>query len=111
MSFFQSELVQDEMNRIAELQEAIYKNVFTFSSMTKEDKLEHVEMMEELLKKQQILYTRMSLSEDPEAKLMKENIMESAKQLGFPPDVDLAYVFSNMTNIIENMKKSLDNTP
>jgi len=63
------------------------------------------------LKKQQILYTRMSLSEDPEAKLMKENIMESAKQLGFPPDVDLAYVFSNMTNIIENMKKSLDNTP
>lgn len=111
MSFFQSELVRDEMNRIAELQEAIYKNVFKFSSMTKEDKLEHIEIMEELLKKQQILYTRMSLSEDPEAKLMKENIMESAKQLGFPPDVDLAYVFGNMSNIIENMRKSLDNTP
>jgi len=40
---------------------------------------------------------------------MKDNIMTSAVQLGFPPDVDLTYVFSNMTNIIENMKKSLDN--
>ena len=78
------------------------------SSMTKEDKLEHIEMLEQLLKKQQVLYTRLSLSDDPEAKQMKENIMISARQLGFPEDVDLGYVFSNMTNIIENMKKSLD---
>ena len=54
MSFFQSEIVQDEMKRIAELQEAIYEKIFSFSSMTKEDKLEHIEMLEELLKKQQI---------------------------------------------------------
>ena len=51
--------------------------------MDSDDKMEHVEMLEELLKKQKILYTRLSLSEDPEAKLMKENILKSAKQLGF----------------------------
>jgi hypothetical protein len=110
MSFFQSEIVQDEMKRIAELQEAIYEKIFSFSSMTKEDKLEHIEMLEELLKKQQILYTRMNLSEDPEAKFMKTSIMESAKQLGFPSDVDLVYVFKNMTNVIDNMKKTIDNS-
>ena len=48
-----------------------------------------------------------SLSDDPEAKLMKENIIKSAKQLGFPSDVDLGYVFSNMSAIIDSMKKSI----
>ena len=28
---------------------------------------------------------------------MKENIIKSAGALGFPPDVDLGYVFSNMS--------------
>jgi len=108
MSLFQSEFVQQEMKEIAEIQEKIYEKVFSFSSMDKTDKLEHVEMLEELLKKQQVLYTRMSLSDDPEAKQMKNNIISSARQLGFPPDVDLSYVFSNMANIIENMKKSIN---
>ena len=39
---------------------------------------------------------------------MKEQIIISARQLGFPPDVDLGYVFSNMSSIIENMKKSIN---
>lgn len=108
MSFFKSDIVQSEMREISELQEEIYKKIFSMSSMTKEDKLEHIEMLEQLLKKQQVLYTRLSLSDDPEAKQMKENIMISARQLGFPEDVDLGYVFSNMTNIIENMKNSLN---
>ena len=108
MSFFESELVQEEMKRIQELQDEIYAKVFSFPTMTDQDKLEHIEMLEELLKKQQVLYTRMSLSNDPEAKMMKENILQSAQQLGFPPDVDLGYVFSNMSNIVDNLRKSLD---
>ena len=81
-----------------------------FSNMNKEDKLYHVELLEELLNKQRILYTRMSLSDDPDAKKMKENIVEQAQMLGFPPDTDIAYVFGNMTKIIENMKKSIRDT-
>jgi len=49
----------------------------------------------------------MSLSDDPEAKKMKDSILTAAKQLGFPADVDLAYVFKNMTNVVDNMKQSL----
>ena len=111
MSFFDSEIVQEEMKEISDLQDQIYAKVFSFSTMDSDDKMEHVEMLEELLKKQKILYTRLSLSEDPEAKLMKENILKSAKQLGFPPDVDLGYVFSNMSGIIETMKKSIREGP
>lgn len=75
--------------------------------MNSQDKLDHVEMLEDLLNKQRVLYTRMTLSDDPTAVDMKKQILEQAKQLGFPPDVDLAYVFGNMTQIIDNMKKSL----
>ena len=79
MSFFDSEIVQEEMKEISDLQDQIYAKVFSFSTMDSDDKMEHVEMFEELLKKQKILYTRLSLSEDPEAqKLMKENILKSA---------------------------------
>ena len=49
MSFFNSEVVRAEMAEISELQEEIYRNVFTFSTMDKEDKLYHVEMLERLL--------------------------------------------------------------
>tara|TARA_B100000524_G_scaffold301565_1_gene176285 strand:- start:18 stop:353 length:336 start_codon:yes stop_codon:yes gene_type:complete len=107
MSFFDSEIVQEEMKEISQLQDAIYAKVFSFATMNSEDKLEHVDMLEELLTKQKILYTRLSLSDDPDAQTMKNNIMDSAKQLGFPPNVDLSYVFNNMSTIIEQMKKAI----
>lgn len=108
MSFFNSDLVREEMDQISRLQDKVYKKVWEFPSMDKDDKLEHVEMLSDLLEKQKILYTRLSLSDDPDAKRMKEQILESAKSLGFPADVDLTYVFSNMTKVLESMKKSID---
>ena len=110
MSFFKSDLVQQELEKISQLQEEIYTKIYLFSTMNKEDKLYHVELLEELLNKQRVLYTRMSLSDDPDAKKMKENIVEQAQMLGFPPNTDIAYVFGNMTKIIENMKKSIRDT-
>ena len=108
MSFFDSEIVQGEMKEINRLQQAVYSKVFAFAQMGKSEKLKHVEMLEELLKKQQVLYTRLSLSDDPNAKMMKENIIKSAKELGFPPNIDLGHMFANITGVVENMRKSID---
>jgi len=107
MSFFESEFVQKEMKDITHLQEKIYGSVFNFHSMTNAEKLEHVEMLEDLLNKQKILYTRLSLSDDPKAQLMKENIMKEAAMIGFPEDVDLTTVFTNMNVMISNMKRTI----
>ena len=107
MSFFNSEFVQEELKEISDLQEEIYEKMYAFSDMNKEDKLYHVEVLEKLLTKQRILYTRMSLSDDPDAKSMKETIMSQAVMLGFPPNTDISYVFANMTGIITNMKKAI----
>ena len=108
MSFFDSEVVRAEMTEIQELQEDVYTNVFKFSSMNKEEKLFHVGLLEKLIEKQKILYTRLSLSDDPDAKMMKDNIVDSAKMMGLPNGTDMNVVFSNMTKMLDVMKKSID---
>ena len=108
MSFFDSEVVRAEMVEISELQEEIYTNVFKFPTMSKEDQLYHVEVLEKLLEKQRVLYTRVSLSDDPEAKKMKKHIEESAKQMGLPTNVDMNILFANMNNMVSMMRQQID---
>ena len=110
MSFFDSEVVRKEMTDIQELQEEVYGSVFNFPQMDQEDKAEHIELLIELLEKQRILYTRMSLSDDPQAKKMKENIQQSAVMMGMPKDVNMATVFANMEKMIEVMRQQVDNS-
>ena len=108
MSFFDSEVVRAEMAEIAELQEEVYSNVFKFPRMSKEDQLYHVEILEKLLEKQRVLYTRVSLSDDPEAKKMKKQVEESARQMGLPTNVDMNILFANMNNMVSMMKQQID---
>jgi len=110
MSFFNSEVVRAEMAEIAELQEKVYGNVFKFSLMSKEEKLEHVEVLEKLLDKQKVLYTRMSLSDDPEAVEMKEKIINSAIMMGMPKGTDMSIILNNMSKMLESMKQQIDRT-
>ena len=110
MSFFDSEVVRAEMAEISELQEEIYGSVFRFPSMSKEEKIKHVDLLEKLLKKQQILYTRLSLSDDPEAQEMKQRISDSAQLMGLPAGVDMNVIFGNMTKMLEMMKEQIDKT-
>ena len=108
MSFFNSDIVRAEMTEISILQDDIYRNVFTFPTMNDEEKKFHISLLEKLLNKQQVLYTRLSLSDDPEAVEMKERIIESAQMMGMPPNVDMNIIFNNMTRLIEMMKEQLD---
>lgn len=108
MSFFKSEVVRAEMTKINDLQEEVYKNIFKFSTTTKEEKLYHVSVLEELLYKQKVLYTRLSLSDDPEAQEMKERIAQSAVMMGLPSNVDVTMIMNNMSKMLEAMKQQID---
>lgn len=108
MSFFSSDIVRAEMTEISELQDEIYGSVFSFPTMTKEEKIRHVDLLDKLLTKQQILYTRLSLSDDPEAQKMKEKISSSAAMMGLSPDVDMNVIFNNMCKMLEVMKEQID---
>ena len=108
MKFFQSPVVRAEMAEISELQEEVYSNIFKFPSMKKEDQLYHVELLTRLIEKQQILYARLSLSDDPDALKMKENIIESASMMGIPNSVDMSKVFDQMSTMAETLKIQID---
>tara|TARA_B100002019_G_C20862243_1_gene399876 strand:- start:124 stop:465 length:342 start_codon:yes stop_codon:yes gene_type:complete len=108
MNFFDSEVVRAEMTEIQELQEDVYQNVFAFPNMTMDEKKEHILLLQRLLEKQRVLYTRLSLSDDPEAVQMKENILKSAVMMGMPPNIDMSVIFSNMDKMISNLKVQLD---
>ena len=108
MSFFDSEVVRAEVAHIAEMQEEIYQSVWKFASFSYEEKLKHVTILQELLEKQRVLYTRLSLSDDPEAKAMKDNIMRGASSLGLPKDVDMSVVFGNMEKMLAQMKSQVE---
>ena len=109
-SFFDSEIIQDELKEINEIQEFLYSTVFTFGSLSSEEKIDHIDKMTELLDKQKILYARLSLSDDPEAKEMKERILDSATMLGLPKGTDMNIVFNNMSQMLEVMKDQIDKT-
>jgi hypothetical protein len=107
-NFFDSDIIQEELKEINKLQEQIYGSILTFGIMPREDKLEHIEKLSLLLEKQRVMYTRLSLSDDPEAVEMKENLRKSVAIMGFSPETDMQVLFTSMTKTIESLKKYLD---
>tara|TARA_B100000427_G_C15039804_1_gene390656 strand:+ start:149 stop:487 length:339 start_codon:yes stop_codon:yes gene_type:complete len=102
-SFFQSENVKGEMQDIMDLQKELYKVIAQFPMMSDEAKWHHIETIKELLEKQQIMWTRITLSDDPEAKQMKKHLMKGSKELGFG-DADLGSIFTNMRTTLDAMQ-------
>ena len=50
--FFDSDIVREELQEINDLQLSIYKNAMKFGTFSREDKVEHIEKLTELLEKQ-----------------------------------------------------------
>ena len=105
MSFFDSDIVRSEMVEIHELQEDVYENFMRFPYMNNADRAHHIDQLSKLIEKQKIVYARFSLSDDPDAKEMKEKIMESAKSMGLPSNVDVGRMFDQMSEVISMMKE------
>ena len=107
--FFDSDLVKEGLEDIHGLQTEIYQNAFKFGTMSRQDKIDHIDKLTNLLEKQKLMYTRISLSKDPEAVELKEHLEKSVQLLGFPEGTDMSLLFSGMSNTIENLKNSIDN--
>ena len=106
--FFNSEIIQEALEEINNLQEKIYGTAMHFGTMSQEEKLEHIDMMTNLLEKQRIMYTRLSLSDDPAAVEMKENLRKSVVLMGFPPNTDMKTLFSTMEKTVQSLKDYID---
>ena len=106
--FFDSDIVREELQEINELQMSIYKNAMKFGTFSREDKVDHIEKLTELLEKQKLMYTRISLSDDPEAVDLKKHLQKSVELMGFPEGTDMPSIFSAMDDTIGKLKESVD---
>ena len=53
--FFDSDIVKEGLEDIHGLQAEIYQKAFKFGTMSREDKLEHIEQLTNLLEKQKLM--------------------------------------------------------
>ena len=106
--FFDSEIIQEELEDINELQKILYGNVMQFPDMEREEKVEHIDLLTELLEKQKVMYARLSLSDDPEAIKMKNHLQKSIPLMGFPTGTDMSLLFDGMKKTISQLKDNID---
>ena len=106
--FFESEIVREELEEINSLQKEIYANIMNISALSVDTQKEHIEKLSTLLEKQRLMYTRLSLSDDPKAIELKEQLQQSVQMLGFPAGTDIQVLFSGMTQTIESLKHNVD---
>ena len=83
MKFFQSEVVQKELNQMQDL----YMEINRMGIMLNlKQKKEQLDKMMRLIELQQTMYMRVTLSEDPEAKKLVDQVKNAAAMLGMPKE-------------------------
>jgi len=108
MSFLKSPQVRAGLVEINELQEKIMTDAMKFPNLSLDDQYEHIEDLEDLLEKQRLMYIRISLSDDPEAKEMKKNILGSIDLMGLKQPQDPDELFKMMHQTIVQLRKLVE---
>ena len=106
-AFFESEIIKEALDDINKLQEDVYGKLVHFHMMDYDEQIDHVSKLTELLDKQRIMYTRLSLSDDPDAIVMKESLNKTVTMMGYPEGTDIAILFQNMHATIDALKEFL----
>ena len=106
--FFQSELVRGEIQEMATLQEFCFRSATNLALLDKERKLEYFEALRKLLEKQKIFHARLSLSDDPEAKMVIENMKQSIVMLGANESLTIQDMFDDLMKKIEGFERMID---
>ena len=104
MKFFQSEVVQQELNRMQELYMEINRMGLLLSI---EQKREQLDKMMRLIELQQTMYMRVTLSDDPEAKKLVDQVKNAASMLGMPRDEVGPQFYEKLKENVRKMMKEL----
>ena len=105
MKFFQSEVVQKELTQMQDLYMEINKMGLMLNVSQKKEQL--VKMLR-LIELQQTMYMRVTLSEDPEAKQLVEQVKNAAAMLGMPKDEVGPQFYDKLK---DNVNKMIDQLP
>ena len=106
--FFQSELVRGDIQEMAKLQEFCFRSVTNLALLDKERKLQYFEALRMLLEKQKIFYTRISLSDDEEAKSVAENMKQAVIMLGGNANLNIMDMFDDLLKKIDAFESHVE---
>jgi hypothetical protein len=107
-SFFESEVVRESVFELEDLQRKLSTDLLNLSSYNYEQRKEHLETLKTFLEKQKIFFFRVSLSDDPDALLIKEKVIEAAKMFGYNEIDGMDKFFEQLDLTIQKLEKSLD---
>lgn len=105
--FFKSEMVRGDLQEMMELQQMCFKYAMSFPVLNNNRRMEYLEVLMSLLEKQEIMYARMSLSEDEEAKTVVDNMRNAVVMLGGNPDLTVKDMFMDLRNKVNAMMDKL----
>ena len=103
--FFKNEMVRGDIQEMAELQQYCMRAMMSFPALSPEKQHEYFEVLMTLIEKQKIFYTRLSLSDDPEAKNMQQSMKDGALLLGAEPGDNLLEMFDGLLDKVKEMKQ------
>jgi len=93
MSFFDSEILQEEMQTTSNLVELLKSQDLSES--------DRIETMQTWIDKTKIFYTRLTLTDNDEAMKLKKELDEKANLLGFS---DTSQCLNNLQELVDAMK-------
>jgi hypothetical protein len=105
MSFFDSEIVQNEAREIMNLQDSLLFLIPRMPQLEKAELLNLFDSMILLLEKQKIFYTRMELSDDIDAQTFRSDLISAASMFGVAPEgKTLNNLYDDFISKMEEMK-------
>jgi len=105
---FSSEIVKREVEQMFKLYQKLSGKLTFFELQTDEEKIKMADDLERLIEMQEILYTRVFLSNDEDSELVKENFRIAAKQMGIPPHMTNPEVFKIARESVQQMRKHIE---
>jgi len=105
MSFFDSELVKKELDDIRIIHQTLVEYAINYENLDKDARLILLDEIAELIEKQKIFYTRLSLSDDERAVRLKEEI--EIKMRFYSPALNHLDVMSSLNSLLirlQNLK-------
>jgi hypothetical protein len=112
MSFFESEIVRNEANQISDLQQEIIDVIPRIPILPREERVLYFDKMINLIERQKIFYNRLSLSDDPNAKELKEQFRQAAIMLGMNAQhLNMNQIYDNFIESMADLRQqTLDGT-
>ncbi|GCE95373.1 DUF1825 domain-containing protein [Limnospira fusiformis CCALA 023] len=107
MSFFESEIVQQEAKQLFEDYQSLIQLGSDYGKFDREGKKLFIENMESMMDRYRVFMKRFELSEDFMAQMTMEQLKTQLGQFGITPE----QMFQQMHMTLERMKSELEKQP